>query len=195
MIQSVSLTGETTGSLTYDDLSDIIDQLSDVFHVNASDIDTVINYVVTGILNLTIPSDILDNDIIKYLQDSLGTVLKVHPQNIVITINGNKDIIYQVTTASFNVTDSINNETQSEGFISKLNSDLNNTNSEILITNKHSKDEVQIVVVALIDPVDQTQPIIDPITDVQKIVEDLGFLDGTVQSNSYSFLFFFYHIE
>ena len=190
MIQSVSLTGETTGSLTYDDLSDIIDQLSDVFHVNASDIDTVINYVVTGILNLTIPSDILDNDIIKYLQDSLGTVLKVHPQNIVITINGNKDIIYQVTTASFNVTDSINNETQSEGFISKLNSDLNNTNSEILITNKHSKDEVQIVVVALIDPVDQTQPIIDPITDVQKIVEDLGFLDGTVQSNSYSFLFF-----
>ena len=108
-ISSVSMSGAVTADMDASEISDITSELSDIYGVDPSDIETTVDYVTSGTLDIIVPDDLPEAEVIESLQDSISDVLGVHSSDVVITIDDDGVVTYSVTGASYEEVSAIQN--------------------------------------------------------------------------------------
>ena len=83
--------------------------MADIYGVDPSDVETTIDYVASGTLDVTIPDDVSEEDAIAALQDSISDVLGVHSSDVVLTVEDDGSVSYSVAGATYAETESIQN--------------------------------------------------------------------------------------
>jgi hypothetical protein len=71
-VASVRMTGVTTEDISDEEYLDIVTGLADVYGVEINDIDAKVEYVLSGTLDILVPDDANEDEIIDALQDSVS---------------------------------------------------------------------------------------------------------------------------
>lgn len=85
-IASVSISGTVTKNVPPNDLDEIAQEIAGIYGVAEEDVQTTVEYVTSGVIDVTIPNDVSETDAIVALQDSISEVLGVHPKDVVVTL-------------------------------------------------------------------------------------------------------------
>ena len=94
---SVTISGTATEELAVEEIANITSELAEIYGVDPSEVETTVDYVASGTLDVTIPDDVSEEDAIAALQDSISDVLGVHTSDVVVTIEDDGTVSYSVT--------------------------------------------------------------------------------------------------
>ena len=181
-VSSVSLSGPATGDISSDEVSAIKNQLAEIYGVDVSDLETDVDYVTSGVLDLTIPDDIRESDAIDALQDSISDVLGVHSSNVLVTIADDGTVTYSVTGASFEEASALQTALSEPDFVSQVTEDLVESGSDITVSSNVANDDVEVIISATIDT-SEASSTIDPETAIADLIEEYGFTDSVIEGN------------
>ena len=175
------MSGPATGDISSDEISVIETELAEIYGVDVSDLETDIDYIASGVLNLTIPDDVSEIDAIITLQD-----IGVHSSDVLVRITDDGEVIYSVTGTSFEEANTLQDVLSDSEFASNLEEELIETGSDIAVVSNMANNIVEVIVSATIDA-SEASFTIDPVTAVQDLTQQHGFTDSTVDGNQFSY--------
>ena len=85
-VASVSISGIVTESMSQQEVDEVTSQLAEIYGVDVNDIETTVDYVTSGTLDVTIPEDVSESEAIEVLQESISDVLGVHVKDVTVVI-------------------------------------------------------------------------------------------------------------
>ena len=137
-----------------------------------------IDYVTSGTLDVTIPSGVSDEEVVRGLEESISDVLGVHTSDVVVTIGEGGTVVYSVTGASYDDISVIQNKTADELFASQVDEDLKDNASPIAVDSAKADPDIEVVISATIDTseADITVNVIEALTN---LTESYGFTNVT----------------
>ena len=156
--------------------------------MDTSDLETNVDYVTSGILDVVIPDTIAETDAIAEIQDSISNVLSVHPSDVIVMINDDGTVSYSVTGDSFEEATALQDALTEPTFVEELTSNLEENGSNIIVESNNADGDVAVVVSATVDTSDASGTI-DANQAIENMTEEFGFenshVEGKFQSNSY----------
>lgn len=185
-VSSVSMSGLATGDISTDELSDIETQIAEIYGVDVSDLEMNINYITSGVLNITIPDDISKSDAIKELQISTSDVLGVHPSDILVTIADDGLVTYSVIGSSFEEANALQNTLTEPSFVSNLMEDLVESTSHITVVSNVANDDIEMVISTTIDT-SESSSTVDYKSAIAALAEEYGFTNSTIEGKPLNF--------
>ena len=185
-VASISISGEVTEDLSEDNINAITTDLAEIYGVDVTDVETTVDYVISGTLDVTIPESIPTEDAISSLEQSIGDVLCVHPRDVVVTINEDGEVNYSVTGGSYDEVEQIQTIASGSDFASDITTELGDNDSVITVESSTLIDEVEVVVSATVDTTDATGTV-EPESAVSDLAQDYDLTESIVQGNKTSF--------
>ena len=176
-VASVSMSGPVTAAISVEDITTISEEIAEIYGVDPIDVETTVDYVTTGILDVTIPEGVSEDDALLEIQQSLGDVLGVHPKDIVVTIDDNGDVRYSVTEGSYEDAEAIQNIASDADFASKVTAALTEADSEVTVESVTSDADIEVVISSIVDTTDATGTV-DPSTAVSDLSESYGLSES-----------------
>ena len=186
-VASVSISGSTTEDISSDDIDQITSDLSEIYGVDSSEIEITVDYVASGNLNITIPEGVSEVEAIASLEKSISDVLGVHSSDVIITIDVDGTVTYSVIGATYAEADAIQNSTAQDNFASRVNADLADSDSTIVVESLTSNDDVEVMVSATVDTTDATGTV-DRVDAIENLADEYGFTDSSAQGNKNFFI-------
>ena len=165
---------------------DITSELAHIYGVDEADVETTIDYVTSGTLDVTIPDDVSEEEVISALEQSIGDVLGIHPRHVVVTIDDNGDVTYSITGATYDDVQDMQSVTSEDDFASQVTEDLNEGESGIIVDSSVSNDDIEVVISATVDTTDATGTV-EPVGEISTLTEDYGLAESTVEGNFFDF--------
>ena len=185
----VTMSGPVTDSFSNADITSITSDLAEVYGVNQDDLATSIDYVTSGNLDVTIPETMSNQDAIAALEGSISDVLGVHPKDVRVTIE-NGVVTYFVTEPTFEEAEAIQTIASSPEFTSLLAEDLMKDQSDLVVNDSITDDEILFVLSVTIDTTD-AEVTTDPDIGIEQIIDNYNLADYFAESNlkiSFSFV-------
>ena len=187
-VSSISFSGLATEDISSNDVAAIEQQIAEIYGVDTSDLETNVDYVTSGILDVVIPDTIAETDAIAELQDSISNVLSVHPSDVIVMINDDGTVSYSVTGGSFEEATALQDALTEPTFVEELTSSLEENGSNISVESNNADGDVAVVVSATVDTSDASGTI-DANEAIENMTEEFGFenshVEGKFQPNSY----------
>ena len=179
-VASISLSGIVTADMPFEDINAISSNLAEIYGVDSSDVETTVDYVASGTLDVTIPDDVSEEVAINALQESISNVLGVHSSDVVVTIDEDGEVSYSITGATYKEIEEIQSIASTSEFASEITSKLDEGDSGVVVDSANSIDDIEIVVSATVDT---TKAILtsDPIAEIDALVEEYGLTDSNVK--------------
>merc|ERR1712113_417480 len=95
------------------ELTDLINEVADIYNISAADIDTEVDYVISGTLDLdNIPEDVTQEEVEEALINSLAEELGVHPKDVeIISIDMDTGKVeYEISADTFEEAEKLQEE-------------------------------------------------------------------------------------
>ena len=181
-VASVTISGTATEELAVEEIANITSELAEIYGVDPSEVETTVDYVASGTLDVTIPNDVSEEDAIAVLQDSSSDVLGVHTSDVVVTIEDDGTVSYSVTGGSYAEAEAIQNAAADAEFATEVTDDLVENGSTVTVESSTSNDDIEVVVSATVDTTDATGTV-DPATAVADLTDSYGFTDSETEGN------------
>ena len=181
-VASVTISGTTTEDIPAEEIANITSELAEIYGVDPSEVETTVDYVASGTLDVTIPDDVSEEDAIAALQDSISDVLGVHSSDVVVTIDDEGTVSYSVTGGSYAEAEAIQNAASEADFSTQVTDDLVENGSTVTVESPTSNEDIEVVVSATVDTTDATGTV-DPATAVADLTDSYGFTDSETEGN------------
>ena len=178
-VASVSISGAVTEAMSEEDVEAISNELAEIYGVDPLDVETTVDYVASGTLDVSIPEGVSEADVIAALEESISDALGVHAKDVVVTIDETGEVRYQVTGTTYEAAEAIQTAASDESFASKVTSLLNDGDSGVVVDNVDSDAEIDVVISATVDTTDATGTV-----DRDDAIEDLTSSYGLTNSKS-----------
>ena len=177
-IASVSISGSITEEVSKADVDSLTSELASIYGVPTSEVEIDVDFVTSGTLDVTIPSGVSDEEVVRGLEESISDVLGVHTSDVVVTIGEGGTVVYSVTGASYDDISVIQNKTADELFASQVDEDLKDNASPIAVDSAKADPDIEVVISATIDTseADITVNVIEALTN---LTESYGFTNVT----------------
>ena len=177
------MSGAVTDEMSTEDLDAIASEIAEIYGVDAADVETSVDYVASGSLDVTIPDDVSEEDAIVALQESISDVLGVHPKDVVVTIDDNGDVTYQVTGTTYDEAEAIQTAASQAEFASQVTSDLSENDSGVTVESATSDSDIEVVISSTIDTTDATGTA-DPSTAIEDLTQEFGLTDSSAEGKT-----------
>jgi len=180
-IASISMSGLVTEDISAGDVDDIRSDLIGIYDVTDDDIQMEIQYIASGMLNVTIGDDTSEDDAIAVITASLSELLGVHNRQVSVTVDTDGSVTYFVTEDSFDEASRIVNATNADGFAKQLEGKI--ALSGVIVESIEPDGAVEIVIVATIDITEGTEPDVDVVDIIANISFVYGLSNGTFEEH------------
>ena len=184
LVATVTAASVATDDISASEINDYTSSVAEFYGVDPSDVETTVDYVASGTLDITIPTDVSEEDAIEALQDSISDVLGVHSSDVVVTIDDDGIVSYSVTGGSHAEAEAIQNAAAESDFASQVTDDLVESGSTVTVESSTSNEDIEVVVSATVDTTDATG-IVDPESAVANMSDTYGFTDSETKGNIY----------
>merc|ERR1712048_264214 len=104
------------------------------------------SYSMSGILNVTIPDDVSEEEIIEALEESLSELLGIHPSNIELEIDEDGKVIYTITDEEFTTIEDVQEKLNEPTFVDELESKVQEEIPEFEIQDVEVNSEIEVEV-------------------------------------------------
>lgn len=106
---TVEVTSVVTSGLTEEEITNLTNTVLEAFNTSESDVNTEVNYVATGTMDLTVPEGTTEDEVAVAVTSTLAELLNVHPKDITITsVNVESgEVEYEIVTDNYNNTATI----------------------------------------------------------------------------------------
>ena len=178
-VASVSISGAVTESMSEEDVAAISNELAEIYGVDPLDVETTVDYVASGTLDVSIPEGVSEADVIAALEESISDALGVHVKDVVVTIDETGEVRYQVTGMTYEEAEAIQTAASDDSFASKVTSLLNDGDSGVVVDDVVSDTEIDVVISATVDTTDATGTV-----DRDDAIADLTSSYGLTNSES-----------
>ena len=128
--------------MSADEISDITSEIAEIYGVDANDVETSVDYVASGTLDVTIPSGVSEEEAINALQESISDVLGVHPKDVVVTIDDNGDVSYSVTGTTYAEAEAIQNAAAEATVADQETTDFGKGTSDVTVESATSHGDI-----------------------------------------------------
>ena len=182
-VSSLSMSGTVSSELETSDLKDITIELADIYGVDVSDIETTVDYIASGTLDVTIPDDLSEDEAVEVLRESISNVLGVHPKDVVVTIDENGEVDYSVSGANYDEVASVQMIADQNDFATRITDELKEDGSLMSVESSTVNPDLEIMVSTTVDTTDATVKD-DPAGSINELTEQYGFTDSTVQGTT-----------
>ena len=150
-IASVSISGSITEEVSKVDVDSLTSELASIYGVPTSEVEIDVDFVTSGTLDVTIPSGVSDEEVVRGLEESISDVLGVHTSDVVVTIGEGGTVVYSVTGASYDDISVIQNKTADELFASQVDEDLKDNASQVAVDSATADPDIEVVISATVD--------------------------------------------
>ena len=181
-ISSVSLSGSVTSDISRSDVADITIELAEIYGVDINDVETTVDYITSGTLEITIPEGVVEAEVIDSLQQSISEVLDVHSSEVVVTIDDEGAITYSISGRTFTEVLALQEIAEQDNFADLVNANLLHKGSEISVETSVSNEDIEVVISATVDTTDATGTR-DREVSITKLTQDYNLTDSNIQSN------------
>ena len=181
-VASVSISGIVTESMSQQEVDEVTSQLAEIYGVDVNDIETTVDYVTSGTLDVTIPEDVSESEAIEVLQESISDVLGVHVKDVTVLIEDDGSVTYSIHGASVDEVEAIQNIASQDDFASQITENLVESDSDVVVEAATSNEEIEVVISATLDTSDATGTI-DVNDGVSDLTQELGLSESKVESN------------
>ena len=182
-VSSLSMSGTVSSELETSDLKDITVELADIYGVDVSDIETTVDYIASGTLDVTIPDGLSEDEAVEVLRESISNVLGVHPKDVVVTIDENGAVDYSVSGANYDEVASVQMIADQNDFATRITDELKEDGSLMSVESSTVNPDLEIMVSTTVDTTDATVKD-DPAGSINELTEQYGFTDSTVQGTT-----------
>ena len=140
------MSGAVTKEISRAEIDDITEDIATIYGVDAKDVSTSIDYVASGVLNVTIPKEMSREDAVNALQESISEALGVHPKDVLVSIDDDGLVTYQVSAPTFEGAEALLQKIEEEGFASSVTDELKRGESGIIVHTVESDGDVDAVI-------------------------------------------------
>lgn len=184
-VSSVSLSGSVTSDILDSDILDIAMELSQIYGVDENDVETTVNYITSGVLEIIVPDDITETQLINSLQESISDVLGIHLSDVVVTIDEEGVATYSISGATFAEVSGLQEITGQDDFADLVSDELRQIESDISVHSSTSNAEIEVVISATIATTDSSVTT-DPESAVAELIQHYGLTDAQITGNMIS---------
>ena len=182
-VSYVSLSGFVTSDISSSDILDISNEIAQIYGVDEDDTETTVEYILSGTLNITIPDDINEDDVINSLQESISNALGVHSSDVVVTFDDEGVITYSVSGSTFTEVASLQASVEHNDFVNSVNDALRQSELDILLEAISSNEDIETVISVTVDTTvaSETQT---PEIAIAQLVSEYDLTDSTIECNT-----------
>ena len=123
-IISIEIGGKVTQELSSEELKNMTETVKEQFGISDDEIVLETTYTLSGVLNVSLPEDVTEEEALEALEESLSELLGVHPSQIELSINEDGDVEYIITSDSFDDASLIQEDLEKETFVSNLETNV-----------------------------------------------------------------------
>eukprot|EP00493_Phyllostaurus_siculus_P022269 UN22601 len=116
-VASISMSGVITSEISTDEITS---QIVEIYGVDANDVETSVDYITSGTLNVSIPEGTPEADALTALTESISDVLGVHPSDVVVTVDKEGAVAFSVIGESYNDVQDIRVLISNRDFVSEI---------------------------------------------------------------------------
>ena len=149
--------------------------------MSADDVEITLDYVTSGTLDVTLPEDLSEEAAVQILQESVSEALGVHAKDVLIVIEEDGSVSYQVIGDSYEEVAELFTQVSSSDFVSELEALLSTADEDFVLNEVSPNPSVEVVMTGTVDTTDS--PIdSDPVQQIATLTEQLGLSESTVES-------------
>lgn len=147
----------------------------DSFNVTGEAVNAQVSYIASGSMQLSVPENIIEDQLSDAITSTLADLLGVHPRNIVITLIDLEtgEIEYDVSSDSFDETSDIQSNLDLLS-LEEIEDSIQQTIPEIEVERSTVNDDIKVDVTIVVDGSDSGN-IREAKTGVQDILTHLGY--------------------
>ena len=123
-IISIEIGGSLTKELSSKELETMTETIKEQYGISDEEFVLETKYKVRGTLNVSLPEDIPIEEAFAILEESLSELLNIHPSQIELKLNEDGDVIYVISSDTFDDASTIQTELSTETFVSNLENDV-----------------------------------------------------------------------
>ena len=164
-----------TEELTDADIENIMNIAIDEFDVSNEDIRTEVSYVTSATMQLSIPEETSEDEVVDAISSTLASLLGVHPKDIVVTSVDLEtgEIEYEVSSETFSETSDIQIILDSFS-IDDIEESMQELLPSVTIENNIVDENIEVDVSIVVDGSDAGN-LREARTGVETIITDLGY--------------------
>ena len=175
LVVTLDVSMVVTEGLSVDDLSAITDSVISSYSVSEADVEAEVVYTTSGTLELQLPADVSQGEIVAAVTESLAEALGVHPRDVVVVsvdaVTG--EVVYEVVSSTFADASDIQ---ENLGVLSTatLEASLTELLPGIEVVSSEVSSDVTVDVNVVVNAADAS-PLGAANTDVSEALAELGF--------------------
>lgn len=169
------------------DILAISSDVAEIYGVDIQDVETTVDYVISGTLGVIIPEGVPESDIISSLEEMISNVLGVHSSNVVVTMDDDQ-ASYSVMGTSYDEMQQILNISSDPAFARNIAMELNENDFDIAVVSLTSNNDVEVVISITVDTTDATGTI-DTESGISVLAETYGLTETSIDGKFFYFLF------
>ena len=175
------MSGIVTSGFTQSEVADLVSELASVYEVSADDVEITLDYVTSGTLDIILPQDLSTEEAVQILQQSVSEALGVHAKDVLIVIEEDGSVSYQVVGDSYEEVAALFTEVSSSDFVSALEELLSSADEGIVLSGVSPSPSVEVVMTGTVDTTDSPVES-DPVDEIATLTEQFGLTESTVES-------------
>jgi phenylpyruvate tautomerase PptA (4-oxalocrotonate tautomerase family) len=149
--------------LSEDQIDEIEKQIANEFGVDEEDVEIETKYVTEGTLDITVPENVDEEEVIEALTDSLAEMFDVHPKDVIVIIDEDGNVSYEITSGNYTEVEDILDQMNDPNFVNDLTTKIEETNPEIakagvVVNDVEPSENIEAVISVIIDGTDATAP-------------------------------------
>ena len=168
--------------MSQQEVDQVTSQLAEIYGVDVSDIETSVDYITSGTLDVTIPEGVSESEAIEALQESISEVLGVHVKDVTVVVEHDGTVSYSISGTSVDEVEAIQNIASQDEFASQITENLVENDSGVIIEAITSNNEIEVVLSATLDTTDATGTT-DVNDGVSDLTQELGLSESTIEGN------------
>lgn len=177
------LSGTATTDIPRSEIEAVASEIADIYGVDASDVETTINYVTSGTLNVIVPEELSQTEVITTLQQSISDVLGIHSSDVFVTVDDDGEVTYSVSSETFTGAEALRDLADNSSFVSQLTDDLIENESGIEVQSSSTDDIIEVVLSSTVDMTDASGTE-DASVAIAALAEEHGFTDSITEGNA-----------
>lgn len=174
------MSGPATENIPFDEISFIETVIAQIYGVDVSDLNTDVDYITSGILNIVLPDDLSPDVTINALQKSISDVLDIHPNDVIISITDDGTIVYSVTEPLFETAIDLQNALSDADFALQLEEVLDESGYDISVLSNSVNEDVEVVLSTTIDT-SEASISVDPEAAISGLSQAYGFTETIIE--------------
>jgi len=177
----VSISGTVTSTVSDEDTNDIVSDIADAYGVEDGDVEVSVQYITTGILNVSIEDSIPQFEALASLEAAISAVLGVHISDVTVSMNDDNTITYSLSKDTYDDVKLILNATSLDSFITLVNANLESSDSSIVVDSATADNEIEVVISATVDTTDSIGRMENLAEVLRNLTESYGFVNSTFE--------------